>query len=244
VLRAVLCALGVPAERDDDVEHALRAALRARWSRPLEPVIVAWEGVGTTSLHLPAHLTRGRYSLVLTPEDGGPPRSAQGRLEDHGVEASDEVDGRRYAARQLSLPGPLPHGYHHLRLEVEGVGVQGEALVLSAPLRAYAPEGWDGARHWGVFLPLYAMHGEGSAGAGNLGDLRTLMRWVAERGGKHEHHLGRIGHVAQPPAAAQGGERERPRGERQHPHVAADPLEPRGALQVGRGPHRSRRRVL
>jgi alpha-1,4-glucan:alpha-1,4-glucan 6-glycosyltransferase/4-alpha-glucanotransferase len=184
-LRAVLVALGVPAERDEEVEEALLAARIARWSRPLEPVIVAWEGEGTASLHLPASVDpAARYTLTLTPQDGGAPRSAQGRLLDHGVEASDELGGRRFVARQLTLPGPLPHGYHRLQLEVAGKGgVQAQALVLSAPLRAYAPEGFDEARHWGVFLPLYAMHGERSGGAGDLGDLRTLMRWVGERGG-------------------------------------------------------------
>jgi alpha-1,4-glucan:alpha-1,4-glucan 6-glycosyltransferase/4-alpha-glucanotransferase len=183
-LRAVLTALGVPAERDDDVEEALHAARRARWSRLLEPVIVAWEGEGTFSLHLPASVDRGRYVLAVTPDDGGPPRSAQGRLEEHGVAAKDEVDGKRFVARQLSLPGPLPHGYHRLELRVDGQpDLVGQAVVLSAPLEAYTPEGWEHARHWGVFLPLYATHGERPAGAGDLGDLRTLMHWVGERGG-------------------------------------------------------------
>ncbi len=184
VLRAVLAALGVPAERDQDVEEALHAARLARWTRLLEPVIVAWEGEGTASVHLPADVDRGRYVLVVTPDDGGPPRSAQGRLEDHGVEASDEVAGQRFVARQLALPGPLPHGYHRLELRIDGYpDLVGQALVLAAPLRAYAPEGWEQARHWGVFLPLYAMHGERKAGAGDLGDLRQLMGMVGERGG-------------------------------------------------------------
>jgi alpha-1,4-glucan:alpha-1,4-glucan 6-glycosyltransferase/4-alpha-glucanotransferase len=185
VLRAVLAALGVPTASDEDLEAALLAVRTARWSRPLEPVIVAWEGEGTASLRLPASVDpTARYALTLTPEDGGPPRAAHGRLEELGVEASDAVGGRRFVARRLPLPGPLPHGYHRLALQVEGPGgARGQALVLSAPLRAYAPEGFEHARHWGVFLPLYAMHGERSAGAGDLGDLRTLMQWVGERGG-------------------------------------------------------------
>jgi len=183
-LRAVLAALGVPAERDDEVEAALLAARTARWARPLEPVITAWEGEGTATLHLPASVAGGRYALELVPEDGGPPRTAHGQLEDHAIEADEDVGGTRYVARQLALPGPLTHGYHRLRLAVDGhPELRSEALVLSAPLRAYAPEGWDHARHWGVFLPLYAMHDERPAGAGDLGDMRRLMGWVAERGG-------------------------------------------------------------
>ncbi|MCA9710017.1 MAG: 4-alpha-glucanotransferase, partial [Myxococcales bacterium] len=182
VLRAVLRGMGVVLESDADVTEQLARARKARWSRPLEPVIVAWEGEGSFSVHLPARLDRGRFSLTLTPEDGET-RSIHGRLEDHPPVAQDELDGERWVARQLTLPGPLPHGYHRMELTVAGSGIRGEAVVMSAPLRAYAPEGYDQARLWGVFLPLYALHGERSVGAGNLGDLRALMGWVAERGG-------------------------------------------------------------
>ncbi len=184
-LRAVLTALGVAVDREEDVERALLTARTARWTRPLEPVILAWEGEGTFSLHLPASTDpSARYTLTLTPEDGGSARTAQGQLEDHAVEASDEVEGRRFVARQLAVPGPLPYGYHQLELRVAGRnGVQAQAVVLSAPRCAYEPPGFAAARHFGVFLPLYAMRSERSAGAGDLGDLRALMSWVGERGG-------------------------------------------------------------
>ncbi len=182
-LRAVLEAMGVPSATDEQVEEQLRLARRARWSRPIEPVIVAWEGEGSFNLHLPARLDRGRFSVTLTPEDGSPPRSSHGRLEDHEVDAHDELDGQRWVARQLTLPGPLPHGYYRLQLQVDGTDVRGEAVVLSSPLRAYAPDDYDESRHWGVFLPLYALHGDRSPGAGDLGDLRSLMEWVGQRGG-------------------------------------------------------------
>ncbi|MEM9463176.1 MAG: 1,4-alpha-glucan branching protein GlgB [Myxococcota bacterium] len=187
VLRAVLRGLGLTLDGDDDVHAQLLAARRARWSRPLEPVIVAWEGQGSVNVHLPAHLERGRVHLTLTAEDGSPPASAQARLEDHPPVAHDDVDGQRFVARQLSLPGPLPHGYHQLTLtvdgSVDGSDVRGHARVLSAPQQAYAPEDYDQARRWGVFLLLYALHTERSAGAGDLGDLRALMDWTAQRGG-------------------------------------------------------------
>nr|MCH9679896.1 1,4-alpha-glucan branching protein GlgB [Deltaproteobacteria bacterium] len=182
-LRTVLGALGIPAQTDEEVDAQLTEVRRQRWSRPIEPVLVAWEGEGTFSLHLPASIDRGRYSLVLTSEDEAAPRTIHGRLEDHPIVTSDDVDGRRFAARQLSIPGPLPHGYHQLVLRIEGTPVVGEAVVLSAPTRAYAPASVEGERHWGVFVPLYALHGERSPGTGDLGDLRALMEWVGERGG-------------------------------------------------------------
>ncbi|MEX1367984.1 MAG: 4-alpha-glucanotransferase, partial [Nannocystaceae bacterium] len=184
VLRAVLKALGIPAQTDAEVDEQLRLARRQRWSRPLDPVIVAWRGEGTFSLHLPAELDRGRLVLTLTPEDGGPDKTVKGRLEDYAVAATDEVDGRRYVARQMRLPGPLPHGAHRLHLRIEGKPpVEGEAVVLAAPVEAFVPSATDNPRPWGVFLPLYALHSERSAGAGDLGDLGELMRWVGEQGG-------------------------------------------------------------
>ena len=118
VLRAVLSALGIPAGSDDEVAEQLRLARRQRWSRALEPVIVAWDGEAGFSLHLPAEHERGRLTLTLDLEEG-PAQVVRTRLEDHVIAASDEVDGRRYVARQLRLPGPLPHGVHQLHLELD-----------------------------------------------------------------------------------------------------------------------------
>ena len=69
--------------------------------------------------------------------------------------------------------GPLPYGYHSLR-----VGSH-ESLVIAAPLRAYAPE----AKSWGIFAPLYAMRTARNWGAGDLGDLQSYRQWVGELGG-------------------------------------------------------------
>ena len=69
VLRAVLSALGIPAGSDDEVAEQLRLARRQRWSRALEPVIVAWDGEAGFSLHLPAEHERGRLTLTLDLEE-------------------------------------------------------------------------------------------------------------------------------------------------------------------------------
>jgi 4-alpha-glucanotransferase len=55
-----------------------------------------------------------------------------------------------------------------------------EALVISAPGRAYAG---GGEPLWGVFLPLYALHTARSWGAGDFSDLEALAEWTAGLGG-------------------------------------------------------------
>jgi 4-alpha-glucanotransferase len=69
--------------------------------------------------------------------------------------------------------GALPIGYH--RLIVERDGGAGEALLISAPLRANFPLS---NRCWGIFAPVYALHSKRSTGAGDLADLESLVDWA------------------------------------------------------------------
>ncbi|HWN42740.1 MAG TPA: 4-alpha-glucanotransferase [Thermoanaerobaculia bacterium] len=167
-LLAVLRALGAPLESMDDVPEALAERRQELDERVIEPVLVAWDGrAPTIVLRFTSDSGRITCNFDL---DGGerwawekeisslPPASPMGRL--------------------LVLPNDLPTGYHHLRVEHEGRS--GEALVISAPTRAF--EG-DGKPLWGVFLPLYALQTRESWGAGDLSDLERLAEWTAGLGG-------------------------------------------------------------
>ncbi|HUP44298.1 MAG TPA: 4-alpha-glucanotransferase [Thermoanaerobaculia bacterium] len=90
-------------------------------------------------------------------------------LEDGSVREGrgEVVDG------SLVLPDRLPHGYHTLKAG------QAETFVIAAPMEAPAPN----ARSWGVFLPLYAVRSRRNWGAGDLGDLEAVRKWVEELGG-------------------------------------------------------------
>src|SRR5205085_7600859 len=57
-----------------------------------------------------------------------------------------------------------------------------ESLILSAPIRSYAPNP-PAAKTWGIFAPVYALNSESSWGAGDFGDLNRLLDWVARQGG-------------------------------------------------------------
>jgi 4-alpha-glucanotransferase len=62
---------------------------------------------------------------------------------------------------------------------VENGGETSEAVILSAPLRAFAAAG----RRWGVFLPLYALRSREGWGAGDIGMMQALADWLAGLGG-------------------------------------------------------------
>ncbi len=172
--------LGAPLAGEDDLPEVLRAGRAAIWQRPIEPVLVAWDGRLTLPLRLPA-ASSGRVSLFLTLESGETQAWSR-RGQDLATLRVRRVEGVEYVVRELVLPGPLPWGYHELVVECGKVRVS--ATVISAPRLAYADER-DGPRPWGVFLPLHAMYRQSSWGAGDFSDLAVLMDWIAQ----HEGHL-------------------------------------------------------
>jgi 4-alpha-glucanotransferase len=84
--------------------------------------------------------------------------------------------------RFVGLPaGRIPLGCH--RLWVTSGALQGEATLISAPRRCWAPIPVE-RRPWGVFAPLYALRSDRDWGAGDLAELGRLREWVAEAGGE------------------------------------------------------------
>jgi len=178
-LVAILSALGAPLSDASEAPKALATHRRQQWERPIDPIAVAWAGRGSVTLRLPATVT-GSYALSLTSEDGQVSR-VQGSLSgtDDSVVTSEDVEGTQYLARRIELPHPLPSGYYDGTLQCGGT--TSHFRVLSAPERVWSPA--QARPHWGVFVPLHALHSDTSRGAGSLADLSALMHVVGDRGG-------------------------------------------------------------
>jgi len=178
-LLAILQSLGAPVATLQDIPSAWREQSQAQWQRTLAPVTVAWDGKPPmVRLHLPSAAAEATIVGRLTLESGEQDRREWQTTELPTLEKAT-VEGTEYVIKQLSLPRPFPWGYHRLSLELLG-GCE-ETLIISAPLKAYAP---PQKRVWGVFLPLYALLTQKSWGSGDLSDLGLLMSWLAGMGGE------------------------------------------------------------
>jgi 4-alpha-glucanotransferase len=179
-LLAVLRVLGAPLRNIDDAGDALRQRREAEWRRPLEPVLLAWDGQpGDVSLRLPA-ATAGRAEFHLQFDESDESRSWSCPVGELPVVGGAEVEGVAYSVRRVTLPRSLPFGYHRLTLRLPGQTC--ESLLLSAPERSYAPPGAV-AKSWGVFLPMYAIRSERNLGCGDFTDLENLLNWTHSLGG-------------------------------------------------------------
>ena len=188
-LLAAASALAGPFEGMDDVAEALAARRDELETRLIEPGLVAWDG-RLTEIELRCPPAPGNAG-------GGAIGSGGGSIGDGGHVGAvachlDLENGERRAwtydldslpqatprIRWLALPEALPPGYH--RLEVKLGGRVARALVIAAPVRAFAG---DGKPFWGAFLPLYALRTARSWGIGDLTDLAALAEWTAGHGG-------------------------------------------------------------
>lgn len=180
-LLAVLGALGAPIESVAGAPEALRRRRIELWSRVAPASAVAWDGAAPAlTLRIPHRLVGARWRTELVCEDG-PVRRQVGSLAELPTIRMATVEGERFLLKRLALPLTLTPGYHRLLLELPDR--RSETLIISAPRRAWRPEGDSGRRDWGVFLPLYALRTRSDWGVGDLGDFQELADWVHGRGG-------------------------------------------------------------
>ncbi len=154
-LRAILAALGAPAETDAQARDSLSAlrfgpALGARLiaAQVGQPVRLAWSG--------PAPAT-----LEATLEDG----------EALGLRGLEKQDGA------LILPAFSTPGYHRLHLP------GGDVTLAAAPERCVTfADLKDGEPGWGLSAQIYALRSAHDGSIGDFGGVAALARSAARRG--------------------------------------------------------------
>jgi 4-alpha-glucanotransferase len=169
---AVLRAMGASIASLGDAEGALRARRQQLARRPVEPVIVAWDGrLRDIDIRIPAARARQAVRFAVTPEG----EDADGWTEVSPTETGEREEGTIPARVPIRLR--LPVGRHTLWLDAGDE--LAAALVLSAPKTCPQPAG----RSWGVFAPLYALRAEDDWGVGSFSELRALRSWIDDLGG-------------------------------------------------------------
>ena len=173
-LVAVLKALGVAADTEEERLAALRDHDRAYWSRSLPPVIVMRAG---TPAPFWVHVTHGDpVRLWIRLEDG---TVWAGLRQLDNFTAPYELDGRLVGEATFELPANLPLGYHRLHLD-DANSATGTAVIVT-PATLTVPERLGARRTWGLATQLYSVRSKRSWGVGDLTDLTDLAVWAASR---------------------------------------------------------------
>jgi 4-alpha-glucanotransferase len=179
-LHALAGDLDLDVSRVEDAPAVEKELARRTWAEVGPPVVVAWDGVLELPFRVPAEFDDD-WEVEVTLEGGGVVR-AHGRLFDLPADGHAWPGGVVHCVRRakLWLDGQL--GYHAAHWKT--AGAEGDALVIAAPVKAFAPPG-SGQRAWGVFAPVYGLANTDSGDAGDLATLRLLFDAVHRRGGKY-----------------------------------------------------------
>ena len=173
---AVLAALGVRAETDDDCAAALSDDDRRYWARALPPTVIARSGAETSFW---VHVDHGDPAHVWIRLEDGTVRSDIRQAEN--FTAPFELNGRLVGEATFVLPSDLPLGYHRLHLR-SGAGEFDTTLIVT-PSWLGLPDRMGARRAWGLATQLYSVRSHGSWGTGDLTDLADLAVWAGSRHG-------------------------------------------------------------
>ncbi|HYW92292.1 MAG TPA: malto-oligosyltrehalose synthase [Gammaproteobacteria bacterium] len=177
--RALLRAMGVPADDPAAMRAALAVAGERPWREVLDPVLVTSADAPLhIRLHLPATAPESPGRWRLLPE-AGEPREGTLRLDELAVLERREIDGVACGRYELVLDG-LPAGYH--RFELDGQRPAGMP-VIAVPPRCYLPPVLEqGGRLWGPAVQLYSLRSARNWGIGDFTDLDDLARLAGDLG--------------------------------------------------------------
>lgn len=128
-LVAVLAALGVPADSEDECAAALADHERAYWQRTLSATIVARAGQPSSFW---VHVTHGAPVGVWIRLEDGSVRAGLRQLENN--RPPFDLDGRLVGEATFELPADLPLGYHRLHVQA-GTAGDADAVLIVTPMR-------------------------------------------------------------------------------------------------------------
>ena len=195
-LRAVLAALGVSINSEEEIGRALREVEDAPWRQALAPTVVTRGGVEST---VPVYVPDGAKVRVRVELENGDVRELT-QTEDWTVPR--EVDGVKRGRASFILGADLPLGWHRIIAEVspgstdqpvpQGAHAappadgEAETITVTSAL-AVTPNHLDlpeslGDRGWGVMTQLYSTRSRGSWGTGDTDDLTELAAFLGDQG--------------------------------------------------------------
>lgn len=173
---AVLAALGVRADSEEDCAASLLELDRRHWARALPPTIVARSGSETS---LWVHVHHGAPAHVWVRLEDGTVRT--------GIRQADnftppfDLDGTLIGEATFVLPADLPLGYH--RVHLRSGDREFDTPLIVTPAWLGLPSRMGARRAWGLATQLYSVRSEGSWGFGDLTDLGDLAVWAGARHG-------------------------------------------------------------
>lgn len=177
--RAILSALGLPAESPRQALESLGELAETKDRRPLPPVMVRRVGEAVVvPLRFPAAGAPPRTALRIEAEDGSV-RRLIADAEAGAIVAETGRDGRPGGVLQVALPALAVGRYRLVREDAPGAVC---SLTIAPPTSFTPAAQGQGRRLFGLSVQLYALARAGDQGIGDFTTLGQLGAAAAARG--------------------------------------------------------------
>ncbi len=174
--RALLQAMGVSADDDEQVAAVLKEIEGAEWRRALQPVYVVRASHQPISVPVTVRDEARDLAWQLQFEDG---TERTGRVEVSELALISQHEIQKISRRSLPVGGDIPCGYHRLHVSSEA----GKATLIVAPERCWLPaSAAQGEKVWGIAAQLYLLKSKENWGIGDFSDLGRLAESSAAAG--------------------------------------------------------------
>ncbi|MDB5492452.1 MAG: 4-alpha-glucanotransferase [Micavibrio sp.] len=160
-------------KNSNDLLHKYSALRKAAIDRALPPICVSWDGYfpglwawvkdgqETPLVHLCSEDGKWKEEIPVAPDSP----------------VKRTINGQVYWRIRLSTLKDIPYGYYDLILN-PGARDERRSLLISAPARLTHDK-----KCWGLFAPLYALHGQETQNLGGYAELYKAASFIRENGG-------------------------------------------------------------
>ena len=175
--KALLNALGLPADTAAEAEKSLKTLLEKPFKRALPPVLIVRREQETVKVPVTfaANAEDSSFDYEIVLENG---EKLTGKKDVAILPVSEErtIGKKTYEQRIFRFDVPELLGYHTLTVSGKDVVKQGRTMsLIVVPEKCYTPEMMQhGGKPWGFPVQLYALRSERNWGIGDFTDLKEL----------------------------------------------------------------------
>ncbi|MDX3774564.1 4-alpha-glucanotransferase [Chromatiaceae bacterium AAb-1] len=181
-LEALVAAQGFDITDEDAARDELTQRRLSYWQQMLAPVSVQLQQQPLLlDIQVPLSLANESLQLTLT-EESGTSHAFELVAVDGELQQVMQLEDTEFHQYQHQLPVVLNMGYHRLELYCPVTTQQFSQTLIITPGQCYQPERFRHQKQWGSAVQLYSLRSERNWGIGDFSDLKTLTRYLAERG--------------------------------------------------------------
>ncbi len=190
IKKAILKAMNLDIDSEDAIKKEIFKKRNYPWTEFIEPVnVVSFnEQPFKISIYLPIEEKEQDKAIIfwsIYDEESKEIEEFFVPFNELIISGHRFINGRRYIEIKIIDKCRRDIGYYSVDVKfiVNDFQISSKTRVIIAPDQCYIPPELENKRKWGLSINLYSIRSNRNFGVGDLGDLKEIVKWIAELGG-------------------------------------------------------------